>query len=1091
MNQEVKYTGFTAVPSDYDAADGQLAVAINVVPEDNELKPVFQPHLVLDLKCDPTSNTDADGVTTTQKFSKPHVVYIHKTASIEHLIVLVTVDTTVGNANATREHALYWLDRDATEAVYEDKNKICAVTGFNHVNAIGNTLMIFAEGSIQYVLWKKPEYDKKDAYYLYLGDHIPHVQLSFGLVGEVISANTWKEEGSDDTQKFIVDFDETSFTKLMLGTYSSTVASQITADVMAYVNKTIASFSTNNGKFCFPFFVRYALRLFDGSLVYHSAPVLMSPCTGPAPLVSFASQTGKVSSIHVTVTMVASSLDYAPIRTPELTSLKNWTDIVTGIEVFVSKPIYTFNQGGTIRGCSNKKNFAGKYVGKLHLSINDRTDKDAYGEWNYKSFLPATHDSLFNLPEFDEEETFTENVKNNANFYKLYTIELEDFLKTDWQSDGYRKPVPVEDDYLQSLVAREVMTDDYLTNDRLHADYSFGYNSRMNIAGVKRQPFGGFCPSALFAYCNAEIGEEALDVYTSGDIAGDGTDTSLSYFKTTFTDTHPYKIVTYINEDSLGVTATSDVETDTLLLPWGNTTEKKTNTFSYGCWLFYPNVNAYKMEIYCAVSEYIAESSTSEYATKRTTNLKYTVKLKPHDFLNGAYAFLGYERDDVPTEIVTEADEQIPFASIPKKIRDTFLTTVTGNTSSDTSSSSSSTSSSSSSSSTTIKAGTSEITIESTDDPPTEFQPYQPESDGDGMQTGLESSTYNSSTVLATASLTTSTSYPINVSNKVYSSEVNNPFYFPLNGINTIGSGEIRGLCSAAKALSQGQFGQFPLYAFTTDGVWALEVSSTGTFSAKQPITRDVCLSTDGITQLDSAVLFPSDRGLMVLSGSQAVCISDSINSEYPFNALDLPAFSKLHDMLGHDPLTDFCLPTKPFREFLTDCRMIYDYVHQRVLVYVPGITYAYVYSLKSTQWGMTFSTIASDVNSYPEALANNNDSELVNFSERITKTDGSSTPVLYVTRPLKFAGADVLKTVDNVIQRGFFQKGHIATALYGSRDLIHWHLVWTSKDHYLRGFRGTPYKYFRIAGVGSLDDDESISGASVQLDGRLTNQPR
>ena len=77
----------------------------------------------------------------------------------------------------------------------------------------------------------------------------------------------------------------------------------------------------------------------------------------------------------------------------------------------------------------------------------------------------------------------------------------------------------------------------------------------------------------------------------------------------------------------------------------------------------------------------------------------------------------------------------------------------------------------------------------------------------------------------------------IEIRNKIYTSEINNPFVFPLLGINTVGTGHIIGIASAAKALSQGQFGQFPLYAFSSDGVWALEVSATtGAFSARQPI---------------------------------------------------------------------------------------------------------------------------------------------------------------------------------------------------------------------------------------------------------------
>ena len=266
-----------------------------------------------------------------------------------------------------------------------------------------------------------------------------------------------------------------------------------------------------------------------------------------------------------------------------------------------------------------------------------------------------------------------------------------------------------------------------------------------------------------------------------------------------------------------------------------------------------------------------------------------------------------------------------------------------------------------------------------------------------------------------------------------------------------------------------------------------MEVSTTGSYSARQPITRDVCINPDGITQLDSAVMFPTDRGLMLISGSQTQCISEALNSECPFDATTLPGFTKLHAMLGHEPATDHCLPTLPFRTFLQQCRMIYDYVHQRVIVYAPSVTYAYVYSLKTNQWGMIFSRLASHLNSYPEALAVDADNAVLNFSQ----SEASSVNCLYVTRPLKLDAANVLKTVDNVIQRGLFRRGNVATVLYGSRDLVHWHLVWSSKDQYLRGFRGSPYKYFRIGGVATLSADENIFGASVQFTPRQNNQPR
>ena len=397
---------------------------------------------------------------------------------------------------------------------------------------------------------------------------------------------------------------------------------------------------------------------------------------------------------------------------------------------------------------------------------------------------------------------------------------------------------------------------------------------------------------------------------------------------------------------------------------------------SWATYFFYPNANAYKMLIY------------------NYSSVCYVLDLKPHDFLNGAYAHLDYE-------LIREKN----FTSLP-------------------------------------------------------FAP--------------------GANVL------------IDVPNKIYTSEVNNPFYFPVLGINTIGTGTILGIISAAKALSQGQFGQFPLYAFSTDGVWALEVSSTGTYSAKQPITRDVCINPDSITQIDSAVLFATDRGIMLISGSETVCLSESINSRDLFSLSDLPAADKLVSVFNQfageqERITLENSSLLPFREFLVGCRMIYDYTGQRILVYNPSVSYAYVYSLKSKTWGMIHSEITDNVNAYPDALAMVSGNKLVNFST----SDAEGITALVVTRPFKLGQPDVFKTIDTVIQRGYFRSGHVCQVLYGSRNLFDWHILWSSTDKYLRGFRGSPYKYFRLALICKFDKAESAYGCSVQFTPRFTNKPR
>lgn len=321
--------------------------------------------------------------------------------------------------------------------------------------------------------------------------------------------------------------------------------------------------------------------------------------------------------------------------------------------------------------------------------------------------------------------------------------------------------------------------------------------------------------------------------------------------------------------------------------------------------------------------------------------------------------------------------------------------------------------------------------------------------------------------------------------NKVYTSEINNPFSFPTRGVNSIGTGRVLGISAATKALSAGQFGQFPLYALSTDGVWALEVAKDGTYTAKQPISRDVCINPKSITQIDNAVLFTSERGIMMLSGSQCVCISDSLDPNKSISLKGLPKSDLIAKETGISTEQTEHLPLK---DFLLGAEMIYDYPRQRLYAYNPKTSYTYVYSLKSKQWSTTETNIRKAVNSYPQTIAVTKDGKVVDYS-KIDPTKGIRG--LLVTRPLKLASPDTMKTIRSVIQRGFFRKGHVRSILYGSRDMFAWHVIASSTDHIMRGMSGTPYKYFKVAALCNLDPDESLFGCTIEYLPKLTDKPR
>lgn len=910
MNQELKFNGYTAQPSDYECQDGDLAAVLNLMPEKGAMRPVSKSKKIL------TYNGK--------------IVFVHQTNKFKHFI---------GFRSGSYD-IMDWMDED-NQNTYNQIGKSFTNSSYIQMNAVGNTLCVLTTGGIHYLLWNGTSYSN-------LGNTMPELDVSFGLQGEMVR-----------TDSFSISFQSIAEGDIF-HEFSDANKTTITNQVLAKVNKFIAEESTNKGRFIFPFLVRYAYRLYDGTLTKHSPPVLMICSSDVTPQVFYEHITGRNSYTDATLRVVGMchKLDYAVDSEQKTALLGAWSDIITSVDFFVSAPIYTYDQNGLCTQfvqvddsdcycvCKHTNQAASTSTYPL------RYQKHKFSKLYAFTFNPSTLSyptGRLMIPKKSEEEV-KQAIRDCGSFYLLSSVKPSDLATI-------RTAFEVPEDYLQSLLTREAMTDDYDSHDTLLPKFSFPYNSRLNIANLEKRLYSGPSAKTMFNFTNGLVKR-----YSDGPPTGwdDFRYTVLVYY--------------YIKQDGKDIVV------------YGGSSQ-----FGYETpflFLYYPNPNAYKavLVLYNYFGSY------------------YEVPLTKHDFLNGSFYFGGW----------TSIDEAV-----------------------------------SSSSSSPTASTTAERTIE--------------------------------------------------IRNKIYTSEVNNPFVFPLLGINTVGTGHIIGIASAAKALSQGQFGQFPMYAFSSDGIWALEVSAaTGAFSARQPITRDVCINSDSITQIDSAVLFASDRGIMLIAGSQVQCITDNIdNDEEPFIFTDMPLSSNIRSKLfpgqpygeTENPLYP-AFPEKKFTTaFLAGCQMLYAYNRQYIIVFNQNYGYAYVYSLESKQWGMIHSNIISRIVSYPEAYAMIRGAEVHDFSQEGTMPMSQ----FLITRPLKIDPSlkDVQKTIDSVIARGKFEKGHVGIVLYGSRDLKHWFPIATSVDHYLRGFRGTPYKYFRIALVCSLTHDESVWGCSIQYTPRLTNQPR
>ncbi len=318
-------------------------------------------------------------------------------------------------------------------------------------------------------------------------------------------------------------------------------------------------------------------------------------------------------------------------------------------------------------------------------------------------------------------------------------------------------------------------------------------------------------------------------------------------------------------------------------------------------------------------------------------------------------------------------------------------------------------------------------------------------------------------------------------------SEAENPLVFPAKNSVQVGSSVISALAANTRPISEGQFGEAPLYAFTDEGVWVLMLGEEGTYVARQPANREICSNSNGILQIDDAVLYPTNRGIMMQQGRNSICITDQLDG-CPFNFMDMKYANQI---IATNETESEEISYIRFRDYLKSADMIYDYYDNRIIVFNPNQAYAYVYSLKSKMWGTMKNVFSKRVNIYPESYATNKEGKILNV---YVEEPSSNTPYFLCSRPLTISDKEVYKTIFTCIARGYFQKGtngKCAIVLYGSNNLFDWYLIKTSINEYLRGMAGSPYKYFRVALIGNLAANESISGLSAEFQERLQNKLR
>ena len=319
---------------------------------------------------------------------------------------------------------------------------------------------------------------------------------------------------------------------------------------------------------------------------------------------------------------------------------------------------------------------------------------------------------------------------------------------------------------------------------------------------------------------------------------------------------------------------------------------------------------------------------------------------------------------------------------------------------------------------------------------------------------------YHSSTDLSTKKFIDG----LQESNRIIVSSANSNFTFSYDQSYRVGSSdnEIITANSAAIEMSDAKFGEFPLYVFTKEGIFAMQSGKETLYSAIVPINYDVIINPNTLA-VNGAVLYFTDKGLHALTNQGAKLLSQPIHTE-----------------------------ENRIPDWMYTCQMVYLPEWNEVLCTDLPSKKAYVFSLDNNVWS------TRDI---PEGYILNND-ELVARDSIIydvrneEESLSSEMPFTLSTRPIKL-GSMELKRAETIIVR--FECDTEQTLLVeveGSIDTQNWHVlreldgVHTNKDILIRR---TPcsVKYLRFIIRGEVTDDIRILAFEVEYYNRMRHRMR
>lgn len=427
--KRIQLRGISRTPSDRMNADGGVAESINIRLDEGECAPMVEPKIV-------------EGI---PESAEVRPVYIHKTNAYTNYIGLSIVDNASGCVNAK----LWYCTLGGDWTMFWNEVLELGET-FQEMRSLGNILIMQTNQRNHYIIYK-------DNSYRYLGTKLPEPMVELQTVKE-FEFNTKINfpvdlsealEGKDlsDARVLLKSYSMDTFNSRNFYPYNTEsndrakdLVKTISKAVMQVFNKAVVE-KREDYVFCRPVFARYAVKLYDGTYVNISAPILLG--CGLSDTIAMLID-NKTNDDDVNLQLKNKFKIHVNAKIEE----DNWMDYVSSVDIFLSTDVSTASNDA-------------------ELMMTKEENKN-WPDENWKVF------------KIENDKPLVDELLSKSNFYLALSLEAK-YVYRDNPVLGYIKPKSQDD-----LLVCRTLGDDFRSGHNSQMIHSLmEYNGRLLGCGVR------------------------------------------------------------------------------------------------------------------------------------------------------------------------------------------------------------------------------------------------------------------------------------------------------------------------------------------------------------------------------------------------------------------------------------------------------------------------------------------------------------------------------------------------------------------------------------------------------------------------------